>query len=245
MTKAKYILYVEDDSIDQLALKRILQKDERIGYSIVNSIKDTKSLLSQKAYDLVISDYYLHDGSVHEVLAITQGIPTIVISGTIKQEEKGVIKNLGAMYYLGKPLIPSTFLPLVQEILFGCPPVKGPQKDSQELRIDFDHIKNLSKMPPEWEVELTKTFLLDVPNILTELEGGLAQNKPEQIGEILQSLPPKLDLIGLGVYKSQTKHLARNFQLGENNLVIRAELRDLINQIVVAVKAASHLIPKM
>ena len=245
MTKAKYILYIEDDSIDQLALKRILQKDERIGYTIVNSISDTKNLLSKKAYDLVISDYYLHDGSVHEVLAITQDIPTIVVSGTIKQEEKEVIKKLGAMYYLGKPLIPSTFLPLVQEILFGCPPIKGSQKEKREVQVDFEHLKHLSKMPPEWEVELTKTFLLDVPNILIKLEGGLAQNQPVQIGETLQSLPSKLDLIGLGVYKAQTNQLARNFQLGENNSVIRAELRALIHQIVLAVKAASHLIPKM
>ncbi len=56
------ILIIEDDLVDQMAIKRSLAPFKTIQFTYAASLKEAMALLADHAYDLIITDYFLPDG---------------------------------------------------------------------------------------------------------------------------------------------------------------------------------------
>lgn len=245
MAVAKEVLYVEDDTIDQLAFKRIISKDPRIHYTLINTVGEVPELLDQKSIDLLITDYYLHDGTALEVLHLSQGIPSVVVSGTIKSEEKEVLKRLGAMYYLGKPLIPGTFLTLIQELLFGPPLPPADQSLQSEITIDIPTLRSLYSAGPESEIYFTEMVIKEIPQALSQLESGLTHYDWEEITKVLDILIPKLKAVGFLDLASLALGLSREIKLQRDTKLLEKGLTNLGVQLAKTTQAASHIFPQL
>jgi len=114
------ILVVDDDKSVTGALDFILRD---AGYQVVttNSIGEAKSVLSNRSFDLVITDLRLADGTGIELIThIKQQTPnTEVILMTAFGSTEVTIEAIkrGAYYYLEKPYPPDRLLALVERAL--------------------------------------------------------------------------------------------------------------------------------
>ena len=88
----KKILIIEDDLIDQMAIKRLFKRKHLpYPFTMVSSISDAKIEFSKQEFQLVISDYNLADGTAFNILEDLKNIPLIVITGN---EETSTVESL-------------------------------------------------------------------------------------------------------------------------------------------------------
>lgn len=97
------VLFVEDDIIEQIAFQRFVEDAELpYDYALAGSLSDALSLLGSQEFDIIVSDYYLGDGTGLDILNSAKGVPVILITGAA--DEKVAIKawQAGAYDYLAK-----------------------------------------------------------------------------------------------------------------------------------------------
>jgi diguanylate cyclase (GGDEF)-like protein len=97
------ILYVEDDDVDQMALKRMV-RDNGLPYDIdvAGTIEEALALFKKNKYDLVLLDYTLPDGTGLELLEKIKGIPSIFITGSGNETVAVKAMKAGVYDYLIK-----------------------------------------------------------------------------------------------------------------------------------------------
>jgi len=80
------LLLIEDDLVDQMAFIRFM-KEQSKSYliEIAGSIADARTILEKKSIDIVISDFYLGDGTHLDILPdiVKRGIPVIVVTSVV------------------------------------------------------------------------------------------------------------------------------------------------------------------
>ncbi|UCE98933.1 MAG: PAS domain S-box protein [Planctomycetota bacterium] len=116
MANKRYkILLVEDDKMDQMAFKRLVE-EENLPYdcTIAGSVSEAQSILGAAQFDIVITDYSLGDGTALDVLNLVKNIPVILVTGVgdeetaIKTWRAGVydylIKDVGRNYLKAVPV---------------------------------------------------------------------------------------------------------------------------------------------
>ena len=76
------MLVVEDDPVDQMALKRLLKK-EQLAYQVTmaESVQQARETLARNTFDVVVTDYRLGDGVALDLFEWLQGLPVIVVTG--------------------------------------------------------------------------------------------------------------------------------------------------------------------
>jgi len=104
MDDEKYrILLIEDDKIDQMAFKRLVDNEELpYDYTIAGSVSQARRALSSQQFDLVIADYLLGDGTALDVLDLVKDIPIIFVTGAGGEQTAIKAWRAGAYEYLTK-----------------------------------------------------------------------------------------------------------------------------------------------
>ena len=99
------VLLVEDNKLDQVAFARLVE-DQELQYDckIAGSVSEARSLLDQEVFDIVITDYFLGDGTAFDILDSVKDIPVIVVTGTGSEETAIKAWRVGAYDYLIKDL---------------------------------------------------------------------------------------------------------------------------------------------
>ncbi len=97
------VLVVEDDAVDQLAFKRLVEQDGLpYDYTIADSVAAAREFLSRDWCEIVIADYMLGDGTAFDLMDATQEIPMIIATGTGDEEIAVRAMKKGAYDYLIK-----------------------------------------------------------------------------------------------------------------------------------------------
>ncbi|MGA1869387.1 MAG: PAS domain S-box protein [bacterium] len=97
------ILLVEDDKIDQMAFERFIKREHlAYDFSIAESISEAKHLISENAFDIIVSDYCLGDGTAFDILRSAHNIPIIIITGVGNEELAVRAMKTGISDYLIK-----------------------------------------------------------------------------------------------------------------------------------------------
>lgn len=95
MTAQVKLLFIEDDAIDQMAFKRFMKENRsELDYTIAASFEESKQELSQKKYDIIITDYFLGAYTAFDVLQMADNIPVIIVTGA--GDEETVVKTMHA-----------------------------------------------------------------------------------------------------------------------------------------------------
>src|ERR1700757_132199 len=99
------ILVIEDDKIDQMAFKRFV-KDENLSYNytIAGSVSEAKRILDSERFDIVITDFFLGDGTAFDIFDLIKDTPITVATGTGDEEVAVKAMKGGAYDYLIKDL---------------------------------------------------------------------------------------------------------------------------------------------
>ena len=97
------ILLVEDDQLDQMAFKRMIEQ-EKLSYdcTIAGSLSEAHKALEGKEFDVIISDYSLGDGTALDVLNLAKDTPVILVTGADDRETAVKVWRAGAYDYLTK-----------------------------------------------------------------------------------------------------------------------------------------------
>ncbi len=106
MENTRYkILLIEDDKLDQMAFKRLVE-DTELPYdcTIAGSVSEAQSILGSEGFDVVISDYALGDGTAFDVLDSVKDAPFILVTGAGGEEIAVKAWKAGAYDYLVKDL---------------------------------------------------------------------------------------------------------------------------------------------
>ena len=106
MDNAEYkILLVEDDELDQMAFKRFVEQSS-LPYdcTIAASVTEARSVLAERRFDVVVSDYSLGDGTAFDILGLVKDTPTILVTGAGDQEVAIKAWKAGACDYLIKDI---------------------------------------------------------------------------------------------------------------------------------------------
>ena len=97
------VLLIEDDEVDQMAFKMAVKKDNLpYDYAAAASVAEAADLLKSRAFDIVIVDYKLSDGTAFDVFDIIGDTPRIFITGAGDQEVAIKAMKAGAYDYLVK-----------------------------------------------------------------------------------------------------------------------------------------------
>lgn len=136
------ILLIEDDSVISSSLKYYLEKE---GYVVntVFSIEETKNILKNQKYDLVLLDVTLKDGSGYELFTYikkAQDVPIIFL--TALDDEINIIQGfeLGADDYITKPFRASELLLRIKAVLRRCKKAYDTIEIS-DIKINLDNAK--------------------------------------------------------------------------------------------------------
>lgn len=99
------ILLVEDDKVDQMAFRQLLE-DQELPYdcTIAGSVAEAQNILLFEQFDIVISDYSLGDGTAFDILDSVKNIPVIVVTGTGNEDIAVKAWRAGAYDYLTKDI---------------------------------------------------------------------------------------------------------------------------------------------
>jgi PAS domain S-box-containing protein len=97
------ILLVEDDELDQMAFKRMVEH-EKLPYdcTVAGSLSKAQQILSGQEFDVIVSDYSIGDGTALDVLSIAKDIPVILVTGADDRETAVKVWRAGAFDYLTK-----------------------------------------------------------------------------------------------------------------------------------------------
>src|ERR1700757_1363084 len=97
------ILVIEDDKIDQMAFKRFV-KDENLSYNyaIAGSVSEAKRILDSERFDIVITDFFLGDGTAFDTFDLIKDTPIIIVTGAGNEEISIKAMKAGAYDYLIK-----------------------------------------------------------------------------------------------------------------------------------------------
>lgn len=99
------ILLVEDDELDQMAFKRLVEGENlQYDYKIAGSASDAQNILKCEQFDVIICDYLLGDGTGFDILDSVGNTPFILVTGTGDEEVAVKAWRAGACDYLMKDL---------------------------------------------------------------------------------------------------------------------------------------------
>ncbi|MBU4329647.1 MAG: EAL domain-containing protein [Acidobacteria bacterium] len=97
------MLYVEDDLVDLQAFERLVQKQGlSYDYDVGSSIAETKVLLEENKYDIIVSDFQLGDGTALELFDHFGETPFILVTGSGDEDIAVSAMKAGARDYLIK-----------------------------------------------------------------------------------------------------------------------------------------------
>ena len=92
------VLFIEDDKVDQMAITRFIKKNNiAYDYKIAGSISEAKTILDSNNFDIIVSDYYLGDGTTFDIFDLDLKIPIIMVTGT--GDEEIAVKAMKGGYF--------------------------------------------------------------------------------------------------------------------------------------------------
>jgi len=88
MENKKYkILLIEDDKLDQMAFKRLVEKENLpYDYTIAASVSQARRMLDDSQFDIAIVDYLLGDGTAFDIFDFITDTPAIFATGAGTEE---------------------------------------------------------------------------------------------------------------------------------------------------------------
>lgn len=103
MTEKRKILYVEDDSVDRLAIKR-MARETGFFYELImaSSVAEAEELLHGNSFNIVMLDYLLGDGDAFDLFGKVKGAPIIIVTGIGDEEVAVRAMKAGAYDYVIK-----------------------------------------------------------------------------------------------------------------------------------------------
>ena len=113
MDNCRKVLVVEDNLINQMVIKRLLDTQKGIEYTIVNNGKLAIEILNLKPFDVILMDLQMpvmdgYEATVHirsgKVKSFNKNIPIIAVTADAMPNTKDKVLELGMNDFITKPI---------------------------------------------------------------------------------------------------------------------------------------------
>jgi two-component system phosphate regulon sensor histidine kinase PhoR len=97
------VLFVDDDKFDQMAFNRLVKQLQLpYDYIIADSLEQAKNILNNHTFDIIITDYYLGDGTGFDIIGLARNTPVVFVTGAGDEEIAVKALKQGAFDYMVK-----------------------------------------------------------------------------------------------------------------------------------------------
>jgi two-component system cell cycle sensor histidine kinase/response regulator CckA len=164
MTHPLRVLHLEDSPRDAEVVRHQLESGSvSCDILVVNSKDRFEAALTQESFDLILSDYAVpgYDGvaALKHALLVQPGVPVIIISGTVGEEEGVRCLHLGATDYLLKDRL-DRLVPAVERAIQEVE-VRRTRKAAEAALVDLRDAVNLHAIVAITDTLGTITFVND------------------------------------------------------------------------------------
>jgi len=186
---ARSILVADDDAAIRTVLTRALEGQ---GYKVrtANTVSSLVALAEAAPTDLIVTDVYMPDESVLDVLPLLKtaqpDVPLIVMSAQSTLRMAIDATAHGAYEYLAKPFDLDEMLGVVERALAGRDQRQAPSENAQR---ETDELPMIGRSPAMQEVYRTLARLM--PTDLTVLITGESGTGKELIARALHDMGPR------------------------------------------------------
>ncbi len=168
------ILYIEDDTVDQMVFTRMVKKSGNpFTYQIAGSVGEAKDIISHNSFDLIITDFCLGDGTAKDVVKWTTGIPTILASGSDDNEIINRANDIGANDYLTKPFDFEHLSNIIRKILNNhsvMAPAAIKTNFKSNSAFNLNYLFEIAGGDKDFVKEIITLFITNTPQTLREIQ---------------------------------------------------------------------------
>lgn len=196
------LLFVEDDPVDRMALKRLLKRGE-IPYdvTIANSLTKAKALLKGQEFDVIVADFRLGDGTALELFQVIKNTPVIVVTGGGDEEVAVQAMKAGAYDYLIKDPEHNylKFLTVVVQQAMRHQKAEQHILRNQDLQATVNAVLRVSleNIPLYAQLEHILNYILEIPWLSQGCKGCIFLPGKQTTSDLLASHCQQIDEIVL------------------------------------------------
>lgn len=198
------ILLLEDDLVDQMAFSRWVKKEfPNFHLEVVSSIAQTKTILQNKQFDLLVCDYLLPDGNAEDVALFTDPKHIVCISGLDDPFRLKSLKAVGIQHFLFKDSQLQYLQQFKQFIALHQQEKQTPTPQNTAIitddtqLIDLGHLKKAFDYKTQPVKEVIEIFLEQTPPQLTALGIAVTDKSINTCYSIAHRLKSSFRMMGL------------------------------------------------
>lgn len=222
------LLVVEDDPVDQMALKRLLKKEQlAFQTTMADSLAQAKKCLATATFDVVVTDYRLGDGVALDLFEWVHDLPVIVVTGGGDEAVAIQAMKAGAYDYLIKDRERNylNLLPVVVQQALKHRTAEQRVHRNHDLQKTINAVLRVSlqDIPLKAQLEQILGHVLAIPWLSKAARGCIFLSDGTPASELLSSTCQELDQ---SVLQKQIQFFQEFFQQYRKRAVLQAATQD-------------------
>ncbi len=234
------ILYIEDDLIDQLILKRILKQKRDINCKIANNLQEAEQLVQTHVFDIIISDYYLSPDTIEDTLLKFSNLPIFLISGTDHPQKIEQLYKKGLKGHFQKPFTLGCLQQIIDKRQIKCSE-KASEKIADfrlPITFNFDYLDKLAAKSPEVKKEFIQIFVNMGAKDFLELTNAFHTQNWQMVRHFTHKFKSNFNMMGFKQLYLKAGELEGTFLQPNYEPIIIRELPSFLDRLTRAISLA-------
>ncbi|HEY0059278.1 MAG TPA: ATP-binding protein [Flavisolibacter sp.] len=192
------VLIAEDHPMNQQLIGRLMES-WGIDYLLVGTGEEAVAALRRQEFSLVLMDIQMPEMDGYTATSVIRNemkedIPVIAMTAHAMAGEKEKCLQLGMNDYISKPIKETI---LYNMIASHARSISGEKEREQAALISLDYLHQLSGNDADFEREILKQFLVQMPEELDQLQEAIRASDFTQAKRVAHSLKSTVGYVGL------------------------------------------------
>ena len=235
------VLVAEDNSMNQLLIKTILEKEGAV-FKLVNNGLELLNALENSQFDMILMDIQmpLMDGLTTVLELRKRGYhgPVIALTANVQKEEKEKYLKSGFNAVITKPFRRNDLIETM--ITFSEKPTIKNDEEILPESFSAEQILELVDGDKEFLKEMLETFLTNISNVIQEFINAKALNDSSLIKYNCHQIKPSLQLLNFKVSYQIASEIENRIGIGASVNEIEQDLIKLIHLLEKAIVQVNY-----
>jgi signal transduction histidine kinase/DNA-binding response OmpR family regulator len=242
--KGKIRLLVAEDNIMNQQLMKHLMNNWRFEFDIVNNGREALERLQSNEYDAVLMDIQMPEMDGYTATKILRNelnlkVPVIAMTAHAMAGEKEKCISFGMNDYISKPINETE---LYNILLHYTNTIHNHAGKSSSV-IDLDYLNELSKGDKNFETEMIRQFIIQVPEEIKSLELFIQQKDFTAVKSAAHGLKSSVSFVGLSAkLQPVLEHIEKHASSGNGLKEIQQNFEQLQTICEQAIEEAKSLL---
>ncbi|WP_207431181.1 hybrid sensor histidine kinase/response regulator [Sabulibacter ruber] len=200
------ILLVEDNSINQMLVNKVL-RDHEVEVSMANNGREALEILNQQDFDLILMDMQMPEMDGYEAMQFIRqdmphlrDIPIIALTAHASQGEIKKCLAAGATSYISKPFKAEDLVKGITALLQNKPvgaPTNNSGATDESFEVDLTYLENFASGNIEFMQDILRLFIEQTPGLVQEMTRAVSVSNWTETRTIAHKIKPSLSLVGI------------------------------------------------